>query len=195
MAGKSTYNEPMVVRILEHIAQGGSLRSFCELPRTPSIVTVHAWLNGEPAFLKRYIRAREDSADSHAEQIVDLCVLMETETDLSTYCIAILAALHEQRGEDLSEIMVLVRDLHKRSQRITTARVNALNNSAKNRMWVASKLKHASYGDKLDVSTTVAFEDLTSAELHARLISKLVEGGMERTQAIEFAQAQRVNTH
>lgn len=195
MAGKSTYTEAMAGRILEHIALGGSLRSFCELPRTPSIVTVHAWLNGQPVFLKRYVRAREDSADSHAERIIDLTDKLEHETNLTEYCERILDALNDRSLDNGSDIKDLVYQLLKIAGRVTSARVNALFNAIRSYQWVAAKLKHQSYGDKLDVNQTVAFDDLTSAELHARLVSKLVEGGMERTQAIAFAEAQRANTH
>lgn len=187
MPRKSEYSQDWDDKICQHIAQGGSLKSFCAVPRHPSMPTVQKWLEGQRAFLNRYVRAREDSADAHAEQIIELTRKLEEETSLTDYCERILAALGDYEGEDRKEIMVLVVDLAKRAKAITQARVTALYNAIRSLQWVASKLKHTSYGDKLEVTEKHDFGDLTDAQLLARMQSLLVGGGMSRDQARLFA--------
>lgn len=67
--------------ILLWIAEGRSLVSFVkEYPQGPTLSTVYDWRsepdvpgpNGEPSFSSMYLRAREDGADSIADELLDI---------------------------------------------------------------------------------------------------------------------------
>jgi hypothetical protein len=66
------YSKEVASRICEHIARGRSLRSFCEQKDTPAIGSVYRWLAENEAFRDQYARAREDQADSYADEIIDI---------------------------------------------------------------------------------------------------------------------------
>lgn len=66
------YSDEIALRICVHIAEGNSLRSFCRMDNTPGISTVYRWLAENAEFRDQYARAREDQADSHADEIVDI---------------------------------------------------------------------------------------------------------------------------
>lgn len=38
----------------------------------PCVKTVYLWLGAHPEFLQQYTRAREDQADTHADEIIDI---------------------------------------------------------------------------------------------------------------------------
>lgn len=60
--------------LCDHIATGGSLRSFCKPKSRPNISTVIAWL-ADPklgVLSARYARARESSADLLASEIIEI---------------------------------------------------------------------------------------------------------------------------
>lgn len=58
--------------ICEQIADGKSLRSICAQEGMPSKVSVLYWLQNDPEFAERYTLARQQAADSMAEQLQDL---------------------------------------------------------------------------------------------------------------------------
>lgn len=64
--------------ICQQIALGRSLVKICEEPDMPSYSTTMEWRASDAVFSDRYARAREDQADYHAEEIVDIA---DTETD------------------------------------------------------------------------------------------------------------------
>lgn len=64
--------------ILEQIALGRSLVSICKEPEMPAYSIVTVWRAEDEEFSANYARAREDQADFHADEIVDIA---DTETD------------------------------------------------------------------------------------------------------------------
>jgi hypothetical protein len=72
------YSAELAATICEHIAEGKSLRSFCEMDETPSKSMVMRWLREHAEFRDQYVRAREDQAELHAEEIVHIA---DTEPD------------------------------------------------------------------------------------------------------------------
>lgn len=74
----SKYTTEIAATICEHIAEGGSLRAYCELDGSPSKSMVMRWLREHDEFRDQYVRAREDQAELHAEEIVHIA---DTETD------------------------------------------------------------------------------------------------------------------
>jgi len=106
----TTYSKALAARICGQLADGKSLRKVCEPASMPSKSTVFLWLANRDDFSDQYARAKEESADSHADDIIDIA--------------------------DDPEI-------HPQDKRV---RIDA-------RKWLASKLKHRKYGDKLEIGT------------------------------------------
>jgi hypothetical protein len=73
----TSYTEEVADSLCEHIALGMSLRSFCALDGSPRVPTVYRWLQSNPEFRERYARAREDQAETHADEIVSIADLAE----------------------------------------------------------------------------------------------------------------------
>lgn len=67
MARPSTYTEAIAEQVLEWIAQGKTLRSFCRRKGTPGWRTVYDWRDAYPEFAKRLQAAREVGYDAIAE--------------------------------------------------------------------------------------------------------------------------------
>lgn len=74
----SGYSEALAERICTHIAEGGSLKAFCEKPGNPTLSMVYRWLDNIPGFREIYTRARDDQADTFADEITHIA---DTEED------------------------------------------------------------------------------------------------------------------
>ena len=71
MAGRPTdYNPDTVEAICVRLIEGESLRSICRDPAMPAISTVCKWRNVHQEFAEQYARAREDQADTLADEII-----------------------------------------------------------------------------------------------------------------------------
>jgi len=75
----SKYTDEIAAQICERIAGSESLKSICAEPDMPCESTVRGWLakgdKGEEPFvrfLRQYVRAREDQADTDADDINDI---------------------------------------------------------------------------------------------------------------------------
>jgi hypothetical protein len=66
----SSFNQDVANIICIRLAEGESLRSICKDDAMPSQVTVYSWLFKFPEFLKQYTHAREEQAETHADEIV-----------------------------------------------------------------------------------------------------------------------------
>ena len=73
MTGRpSTYSQEVVGAICERIALGESLRAICRDDAMPAMSTVFKWLTEQPTFSEQYARAREEQAESMADEIVSI---------------------------------------------------------------------------------------------------------------------------
>lgn len=75
---KSVYSEAVASEICERIARGDSLPVVCAAEGMPGLTTVYRWLGENELFRDLYARAREDQADTMADQIVQIA---DTEED------------------------------------------------------------------------------------------------------------------
>ncbi|UOF78426.1 terminase small subunit [Caudoviricetes sp.] len=66
----SKYSPELVDTICERLALGEGLAQICRDEDMPSQTIVYQWLNRHPEFLERYTRAREEQAETHADEIV-----------------------------------------------------------------------------------------------------------------------------
>lgn len=127
MAGRpSEYTPEIADAICDRLADGESLRSVCRSEGMPDKTTVFRWMRTNELFRAQYARAKEESADSHADDILEIADdgrndWMERET--------------KNGGKET----VVDHDHISRSRlRIDT------------RKWIASKLKPKKYGDRFE---------------------------------------------
>ena len=116
----TTYNENLAKIICLRISEGESLRQITRDENMPDRSIVYDWLLKYPNFTDQYARAREEQAETHADEIVDIA-------DQLPYQIT------DKDG----------------NIRIDSAYVQWQRNRIDARKWVASKLKATKYGDVL----------------------------------------------
>lgn len=146
MARPTDYNQEIADRICEAISEGQSLRAICAADDMPCKASVFRWLTLHPEFSDQYARAREEQAESLADEIVAIA----DESLNDTYI--------DQNGNERVNTEVVAR---------ARLRVDA-------RKWVASKLKPKKYGDK--VMQELSGPDGGPIETTARLdVTKLTD--------------------
>lgn len=70
MGRPSDYSPELAADICGRLVLGQSLRSICSGEGMPDIATVYRWLAAHESFRDQYARAREDQADTMADEIV-----------------------------------------------------------------------------------------------------------------------------
>ena len=68
----SDYTPEMAAFICPQIADGRPLKTICAPAKMPDRVTVYRWMAANEEFRNAYARAREEQADTLAEQIVGI---------------------------------------------------------------------------------------------------------------------------
>jgi hypothetical protein len=136
----SDFSEKLADLICERIADGASLRSICAADGMPNKATVFRWLAAHKGFADQYGRAREEQAETLADEIVQIADDGSNDTYL------------DRTGKERVNTDVISR---------SKLRVDA-------RKWVASKLKPKKYGDRqvIDVNTN---SDLSDEQVAARI--------------------------
>ena len=129
MGRPTKYSKAMGARICARLAMGESLRTVCKDPKLPSVQTVFNWFDRYPEFLDHYTRAKQESADAFADEILDI-------------------------ADDGTNDWMEMQD--KQTGEITGYKVNgeALQRSrlrVDTRKWLASKMKPKKYGDRVDL--------------------------------------------
>ena len=72
-AGRPTsYTPELATVICERIAGGQSVAEICREPEMPAKSAVYNWLANRPEFVDLYARAREQQADKHFEEILQI---------------------------------------------------------------------------------------------------------------------------
>lgn len=126
MAGApSSYNPDIAAVICGELAAGRSLRSVCDDEGMPDKSTVFRWLAAHPEFRDQYARAKEESADALAEDILEIAD--DARNDWM-----------ERAADEAGAGWVLNGEHVQRSK----VRIDA-------RKWLASKLKPKKYGDRV----------------------------------------------
>jgi len=121
MARPTDYDLSKALFICERIADGESLRTICSDEEMPGRTTVYQWLEANKEFANHYARAREEQADTLADEIIGIAD--ESYKDFIA-------------NEDGSERV--------NSEAIARSRLRV-----DARKWVAAKLRPLRYGDKV----------------------------------------------
>ena len=122
MGRPSIYTDELAATILGRISNGESLRSIVKDEGMPTQSSVYLWLLQKPDFSEQYTRAREEQADTLADEI--LAIADETPDSVT-----------DEKG----------------ISRTDSGWVTWQRNRVDARKWVASKLKPKKYGDALKV--------------------------------------------
>ena len=121
----STYTPEIVDILCTRLSLGEGLAQICRDDDMPSQAVVYRWLNIHPEFLERYTRAREEQAETHADEIVAIA----DETPL----------VKEIRDKDGNVIDITLDSAYIAWQR---QRIDA-------RKWNAAKQRPKKYGDRV----------------------------------------------
>jgi hypothetical protein len=125
---KSTYTKQIADIICIRLSEGESLKEIVRSEGMPDRATVYRWLLEQPVFCDMYTRAREEQADTLADEIIAIA-------DESP-------AINEFRDKhgDVIDIKIDSGYVAYQKQRIEA------------RKWTAMKLKPRKYGDKLELA-------------------------------------------
>jgi hypothetical protein len=123
----SSYSEEIAGEICTRLAQGQPLSKICSDAHMPEIHTVYNWHRAHTDFLSAYARARDDQADTLADEIIAI-----SDTPIPGEII------EDETGPDGRRVKVTRRDMLEHRK----LRVDA-------RKWVASKLKPGRYSDRV----------------------------------------------
>ena len=125
---KSTYTTQMANLICIRLSEGESLKEIVKAEGMPDRATVYRWLLEQPAFCDKYARAREEQADTLADEIIAI----------------------SDESPEINE----VRDKHGNvvDIKIDSGYVAYQKQRIEARKWTAMKLKPKKYGDKLELA-------------------------------------------
>jgi hypothetical protein len=121
----SMYSEDIALEICTRLSLGESLRKICIDDHMPVQSVIYVWLNKKPEFAEQYTRAREEQAETHADEIVAIA----DETPKTK----------EVRDKDGNVIDITLDSSYIAWQR---QRIDA-------RKWNASKQRPKKYGDRV----------------------------------------------
>lgn len=126
MGRPSLFTQHLADVICIRIAEGESLRQICRDDDMPERVTIYRWLAANPDFCNQYTHAREDQADTLADEIL---AIADEQPEI--------IPVTDKRTGELIE--------HK----LDGAFLQWQKNRIDARKWIAMKLKPKKYGDKL----------------------------------------------
>ena len=115
------FDQEQADTICQRIAEGESVRAICRDDSMPAMSTVFKWLSRVPEFAEQYAHAKEEQAETLADEIVAIADEAEVSAKVD--------------GEDV-----------RLSLDATAIARNRLRVDA--RKWVAAKLKPKKYGDR-----------------------------------------------
>lgn len=126
MAGgrPTDYTEELGSEICAELSQGISLRTVCKAEDLPCAATVFNWLRVHKGFLEQYTRAKEESADAMAEDILDI-------------------------SDNASNDWMDTNDDGNPGYRLNGENIQRSRLRVESRKWLMSKQKPKKYGDKV----------------------------------------------
>ena len=143
MTGRpSDYTEELAADICVRLADGESLKAICAEDQMPHRATVFRWLAAHESFRDMYARAREEQADTLADELVTIA----DEASVSV----------KHEGEEFRLALDATGVAHNRL-RVDT------------RKWVAAKLKPRKYGEKVQNENTNVNVEMTHEQWLASL--------------------------
>lgn len=68
----TTYTQKLADEICEQLALGKSMRTVCAMDGMPAMSSVFKWLREVDNFSEQYAKAKQESTDAMAEELVDI---------------------------------------------------------------------------------------------------------------------------
>ena len=122
------YSEKIASEICTRLTQGEPLVQMCKDEHLPHVSTIYRWLARHPDFCDTYARAREEQADTLADEIVQIA---DERPEVNPI-------IDSKTGE-------LIRI------ELSSSYIAWQKNRIEARKWTAMKLKPKKYGDKLEL--------------------------------------------
>ena len=138
------YTKILANAICAELAQGKSIRTVCAADGMPAVATIFNWFRTQPDFLEQYARAKQESADAMADEILDIADDGNNDWMLRRY------------GKD--EVYVENGEALQRSKlRVET------------RKWLMAKMQPKKYSEKFQIDSVITkkLEDMSDEELIA----------------------------
>lgn len=145
------YTEEIAEEVCWRLAHGESLVSICGDEHIPHCATIYRWLIRFPLFCEMYARAREDQADTNADEIL-----------------AIADEMPPQFKDDKGRVYLDQTFIQWQKNRIDA------------RKWTAMKLKPKKYGDKLGLHGVEGAAPITTQDNTASKFEEIIRN-MEMT--------------
>jgi len=152
----STYSPELAAVICEKLTSGESLNKICKSPDMPALSTVYLWLQKHSEFSENYDKARDNQADTLADEILHISDSVPT--------------IRTKEGQE------------QEADSLTAVKRAAL--KIDSRKWVASKLKPKKYGDNRQMQISHGFENMTLEQTEQR-IRVLLEANPELVSFIQ----------
>lgn len=128
----TVFSQEVAAEICSRLVEGESLRAICRDDAMPAISSVFLWLSNDRAFSEQYAKAKEEQADTLADEILSIA---------DEECTMVRADKHPgAKADDEDGNVEVVFDS-------TAVARNRLRVDA--RKWVASKLKPKKYGERI----------------------------------------------
>jgi hypothetical protein len=157
------YTQQMANLICLRIAEGESLREIVRSEGMPERATVYDWLLKKPDFADQYTRAREEQADTLADEII---AIADEQPE-------IIPVLDKRTGELIE---------HK----LDNAFLQWQKNRIDARKWTAMKLKPKKYGERVALAGDADSPIKVEAEVQAEnLLNALLKNSELKKQADE----------
>jgi len=128
MGRPSDYTPDLATLICTRIAEGESLREIVKTEGMPDRTTIYSWLLTHKEFLNQYTRAREEQADTYADEIIAI-------------------------ADEMPEV-IAVTDKHGAliEHKLDGAYLQWQKNRIDARKWTAMKLKPKKYGERVQLA-------------------------------------------
>lgn len=121
------YTQELADEICAELALGLSLRTVCRADHMPTVKTIFNWFRTHPDFLQQYTRAKQESADAMADDILDIA------------------------DDGSNDYMMITRKDESEAWQLNGEHIQRSRLRVETRKWLMAKMKPKVYGDKLDV--------------------------------------------
>ncbi len=128
MARPTIFTQELADKICEQLADGKSMRTVCKQEDMPAMSSVFKWLREHDGFSEQYAKAKDESADAMAEDLLDIA---------DTPVMGEIKTIKPDGSVEIKQDEMLG---HRRLQ------VDA-------RKWLMAKMKPKKYGEKLDMTS------------------------------------------
>ena len=150
----SKYSDELAKLICLRISNGEALTQIVKDDAMPSHATIYTWLLERPTFLDKYTRAREEQADTNADEII-----------------AIADEMPPEYTDDKGRTTLDPTFINWQKQRIEA------------RKWTAMKLKPKKYGDKVGIHGVDGEAAIKTEDTNAGALFDLIRN-MEMTKRV-----------